>query len=348
MNAAVRGRIIRTSVNSPGCVSTSIDPRMLLDDDVVTDGQAKPSPFSSRFCREEGIEHLLPDLGRNAGAVVPNPDLYAVAEVLRRSRESGLIAITNVLLFALGRRIKAVDSVGNVRVISCGNTSTLTGGRIKEPFHIDLEALLLGASTVIGEIEALLDEGVGIDQPMIARAFARVQQHVLHDHVDALAMLNNLIEYLAECSSAGSFRKTNLFVPPQLCYTAQLFIDQFGRHTGEVVDEIQRVFDLVSNSGQSIGRVTQASVSGQGDPASSANLPAKSQRFGISARFLIAAADWAAKVLIKSIVFCGKVPGVRRRTTSIPTMSSPRSSGAIKSQARKPARRTTSFSSRRN
>ena len=58
--------------------------------------------------------------------------------------------------------------------------------------------------------------------------------------------------------------------------------------------------------------------------------------------FSIATADCAAKVLIKSTVFCGKAPGVRRRTTSMPTISSPRSSGATNS-ARKPARRMISF-----
>src|SRR5215471_14363014 len=102
MNAAVRGRIIRTSVYSPGDVSTS------MINDVVGDGQAKASAFSSRFCREEGIEHLFPYFGRNAGAVVPNPYLYAVAEVLCRGSECGLIAIAIVLLSALGRRIEAV------------------------------------------------------------------------------------------------------------------------------------------------------------------------------------------------------------------------------------------------
>src|SRR5215831_120714 len=82
--------------------------RMLLHDDVVSDGQAKASAFPGRLRREEGIEHLLPDFGRNAGAVVANRDLYAVAEILRRSGKSRLIAIAIVLLFALRRRIEAV------------------------------------------------------------------------------------------------------------------------------------------------------------------------------------------------------------------------------------------------
>ena len=57
-------------------------PRMLLHDDVVGDGQAEASSLSGRLCREEGIEHLFPDLGRNAGAVVANPDFKFVAKVL--------------------------------------------------------------------------------------------------------------------------------------------------------------------------------------------------------------------------------------------------------------------------
>src|SRR5215831_17148993 len=56
-------------------------PRMLLDNDVVSDRQAKAGTFPGRFCREEGIEHLFPRFGRNARAVVANPDFNFVAEV---------------------------------------------------------------------------------------------------------------------------------------------------------------------------------------------------------------------------------------------------------------------------
>ena len=55
-------------------------------------------------------------------------------------------------------------------MISCGNTIDLTGGRVKGPLQSDIEALLLGPRPVIGEIEALLDQGVDIDRPMLARA----------------------------------------------------------------------------------------------------------------------------------------------------------------------------------
>jgi hypothetical protein len=39
----------------------------------------------------------------------------------------------------------------------------------------------------------------------------------------------------------------------------------------------------------------------------------------------IASTDYAAKVFISSIVFCGKARGARRRTTGKPMISSPRS-----------------------
>ena len=62
------------SVNAPE-LGLDIDPAaMLLDDDVVGHREAEPGSFSGRLGGEEGIEHLLPDLGRDAGAVVANAD----------------------------------------------------------------------------------------------------------------------------------------------------------------------------------------------------------------------------------------------------------------------------------
>jgi hypothetical protein len=82
--------------------------------------QAKSGALSRGFSREEGIEHFLLYVGRNAGAVVANPDLYAVAEVLGGSRKSGLIAFAIILLFALGRRIEAVGDQVQVAENSMG------------------------------------------------------------------------------------------------------------------------------------------------------------------------------------------------------------------------------------
>ena len=43
---------------------------MLLDNDVMGDGQTEAGAPSGGFRCEEGIEHLFPDLGRNARPVV--------------------------------------------------------------------------------------------------------------------------------------------------------------------------------------------------------------------------------------------------------------------------------------
>src|SRR3974390_2288850 len=54
---------------------------MLLHDDVVTDGKAKPRAFSGRFSSEERREQLLLHLWQNTRAVIPDTDLHAVSEI---------------------------------------------------------------------------------------------------------------------------------------------------------------------------------------------------------------------------------------------------------------------------
>ena len=142
---------------------------MLLDDDVVTDGQAKPSPFTGRLCREERVEHLLLHLGRYAGAVVAYPDFDAVAEVLGRGSKRWLIVASICLGFALRGRVEAVgDQVEQRPCDLLREQIDLTGGRVKGPLQGDIEALLLGPRPVIGEIEALIDQGVDIDRPVLS------------------------------------------------------------------------------------------------------------------------------------------------------------------------------------
>ena len=65
--------------------------------------------------------------------------------------------------------------------MSCGKTSASPTVGSKDCLQRDLKALLFGASAMIGEVKAFLDDGVDIDGPVLARAFARVQQHVLDD-----------------------------------------------------------------------------------------------------------------------------------------------------------------------
>ena len=97
MVAAPRGRTILNSVNSPGCGIDLYRPAMLLDDDVMAERKAEPGALTGRLGREERIEHLLLHLGRNAGAVVADPDFDAVAEVLGRGGKRRLIIAAVVL-----------------------------------------------------------------------------------------------------------------------------------------------------------------------------------------------------------------------------------------------------------
>ena len=62
---------------------------MLLDDDVVTDGQAQPGPFTGRLCRKERVEQLLLYLKGYAGAVVAYPDFDAVARFFVAAASAG-------------------------------------------------------------------------------------------------------------------------------------------------------------------------------------------------------------------------------------------------------------------
>ena len=80
---------------------------MLLHDDIMADGQAKTGAFSSRFGCEEGVEYLFLHLGRDACAVIPNPDFHTVSQTSGRGHEGRLIAVAG-LGFTLPRRIKAV------------------------------------------------------------------------------------------------------------------------------------------------------------------------------------------------------------------------------------------------
>ena len=65
-----------------------------------------PSPAG--FGCEEGIEYLLLHLGRNADAVVPNPDVHTIPQTSGRGHEGRLIALAGIG-FTLRRCIKAAQ-----------------------------------------------------------------------------------------------------------------------------------------------------------------------------------------------------------------------------------------------
>src|SRR5262245_7960458 len=168
---------------------------MLLDDDVVADGKAKSGALSGRFGREERVEHLFFHVRRHTAAVVADSDFHAIAEVFGRGCEGWLVTASINLCSAPGRSIEAIcnqikkSSPDVLRENVCP-----TGRRIKELLELDLKTLRLGPRSMPCEIEAFLNERIDIDHPMLTRAFARVQQHILDDGIRASAMMDDLVE----------------------------------------------------------------------------------------------------------------------------------------------------------
>src|SRR5262245_41959125 len=81
---------------------------MLLDNDVVTDGEPKPGPFAGRLRCEERVEHPFFYFGGNTRSVIPNPDFYTIAKASCRGHQGRFIAIASSLGPSLCCRIKAV------------------------------------------------------------------------------------------------------------------------------------------------------------------------------------------------------------------------------------------------
>ena len=124
-----------------------------------------PVPSPAGLVVKNGIEQLLLHLRGDTGAVVADSDLDAVTEVLGRRSQRGLVVASICLRFTLRRRVEAVgDQVEQRPRDLLREQIDLASGRIKGPLQGDIEALLLGPRSVIGEIEALLDEGVDIDR----------------------------------------------------------------------------------------------------------------------------------------------------------------------------------------
>jgi len=223
---------------------------MLFDDDVVADRKAKTGAFAGRLRGEKRIENLLLHLGRNAGAVVPDPDLDLVAEVSGRGGHGRLKAVVALLAVALRCRIKAVgDEVEQDPRNLLREGVDRAGGWIERALQGDVEALLLGSRTVKGEVEAFLDQRIDVDRPAFACARARMQQHILDDGVGAFAVVGDLVEIIAQRGGEIGDVGARLGVGLDLLQSLAQLVDQLDGDTGEIVDEVERVLDFVGDAG---------------------------------------------------------------------------------------------------
>src|SRR5262249_9147616 len=142
---------------------------MLLHNDVVTDGEPKPGPFSGRLGGEERVEHLFFDFRWNTRAVIPNSDFHTIAKASCRGHQSWFIIIAISLASTLCGRIKAVrDQVQKHPREILRKYVGLPSGRVQRSFERYAKPLLLGPRAMVGKVQALLDDGIDIDNPVLA------------------------------------------------------------------------------------------------------------------------------------------------------------------------------------
>ena len=133
--------------------------------------------------------------------------------------------------------------------MSCGLTFDRGDAVAEIPFQRDVETLILRAGTRVREVQRLIDHRVQIDHAPFARGPARMLQHALHDAVGALPMLDDLLQIALEqhrqVLDLGADGVPQRFGGKHL----PQFVDQLGGEGGEIVDEIQRILDLVRDTG---------------------------------------------------------------------------------------------------
>jgi hypothetical protein len=84
-----------------------------------------------------------------------------------------------------------------------------------------------------------------------------VQQHVLDDGVCALAVLHDLVEIVAQGVRQFGYFGQRITIDLPFAESFLQFVDQLDRDTGEIIDEIERVFDLVSDAGGKLAERSQ-------------------------------------------------------------------------------------------
>jgi hypothetical protein len=225
---------------------------MLLGDDVPADREAEPGALAGRLGGEERLEQFVPDLGRDAGAVVAHPDLDRVAEIARRHLQHRPEVGRDAVALALGGGVEAVAEEVEQHPRHLLRRQLDRGdGRSEITLQRDVEVLVLGAGAVIGEVQRFFDKRIEIDLTALAAAAARMLEHALDDAIGAPPVLGDLFEIAGQ--RRDNFVDIGAFVFRQpgdrRCGGLLQLVKQFDRQARKVVDEIERVIDLVGDSG---------------------------------------------------------------------------------------------------
>ena len=133
-------------------------------------------------------------------------------------------------------------------MISCGASSISATARSRSRSSVILKPASW-ARAAIGEVERLLDQAFEIDDATFAAGTTRMFQHALDDAISAASVLGDLFEIAGQhrycfvnlgtlAGVEGSDRLRRRFLQ---------LVQQLDRETGEIVDEVERVLDLVSD-----------------------------------------------------------------------------------------------------
>ena len=143
---------------------------------------------------KNGLNILSLDRLRNAGAVIANTDFNLISKVLRRSDKHRLEAFTG-FRFSFHRGVEPVryDIEQDARDLLRIDIRD-ADGRIEIALEGDTETCLFRPGTVVREVQALLEDCVDVRRTMLAVTLTGVLQHVFHDRVGTLTVLNNLFE----------------------------------------------------------------------------------------------------------------------------------------------------------
>jgi len=241
------------------CASLAVDrdrAAMLLGDDVVADRETEAGALSRRFCREERLKKPVAVFGRDAGAIVAHPDLDGLAKIARRDlQHRAERAIRVAALFGSG-----IEAIADQVQQDPGDVLRHDLDRCKVPvevaFHRDVEALILGAGAMIGEVERLFDERVDVGRLPITAAAARMRQHAFDDPVGAAPVLGDFAEVPGEHLDDFIDLGVRFLIERGHGWLRRLLqlVQQLDREVGEIIDEVERVLDLVSDAGRELAK----------------------------------------------------------------------------------------------
>jgi len=145
-------------------------PAVRVRDNIVGDRQAQTGALGARLGGEEGLEQLIPDVSGNAGAVVANVDFHPVSGLLRGDPQRGHEVGGRIVSRSHVRGVEAVaeqvqENPRDVLRVDLDRRDAFA----EIPFQRDIEALILRAGAVVGEVQRLIDQRVQIDHAPLAR-----------------------------------------------------------------------------------------------------------------------------------------------------------------------------------